>query len=120
MKATNDRVTPQLLTHRAQGLAKAGYTKPKWIIFCEVLLKRGYTVELYETRRTVSKYITVKLDGFKPFKVRFSNHKPIPQRELEGDCDFFVGHTNLTITNTKQAFEAVTKHFEVQNDRQVG
>jgi hypothetical protein len=47
----------------------------------------------------------------KQFKVRFSNHKPIHARELRGDCDFFVGHTNLTVTHTAQAIHTVRNHF---------
>lgn len=111
MKATNDIVTVDFLEYHQKKAVSQGYQKQRWIFFCEALLAKGYTLELYEARRTVSKYITVKKEGHKPFKVRFSNHKPIFHRELTGDCDFFVGHTNIAITNTDQAFRAVHKHF---------
>lgn len=111
MKANNDIVTSDFLGYRSQRVEKKGFQKPRWIYFCEALLAKGYVLELYEARKTVSKYVTVKKEGFPSFKVRFSNHKPIPHREIAGDCDFFVGHTNLTITNTEQAFRAVAKHF---------
>ncbi|WP_435008006.1 hypothetical protein P12x_005273 [Tundrisphaera lichenicola] len=111
-KATNDAVTLPMLVKRTDILKNAGYDKPKWIGFCETLLDRGYILTLYEARQTFSKYITVSMAGHKPFKVRFSNHKPIAQRELNGDCDFFVGVTNLCVTNTSQALIAVEKHFQ--------
>lgn len=110
-KATNDTVTVPMLVKRTDILKNADYDKTKWIGFCETMLDRGYTLTLYEARQTFSKYITVSLPEHKPFKVRFSNHKPIAHRELNGDCDFFVGVTNLRVTNTAQAIEAVEKHF---------
>jgi hypothetical protein len=89
----------------------APFPKQKWVEFCEALLKEGYWLTLYEARQTYSKYITVRKAGHSPFKVRFSNHKPIKSRELSGDCDFFVGVTNLGIANTQMALSAVRKHF---------
>lgn len=110
-KMTDDTITEKFLSERADGLANAGYAKPKWIIFCELLLRNGYSLTLYEARQTFSKYITVRKEGFKPFKVRFSNHKPIEHRELSGDCDFFVGITHKDTTNTNDALAAVERHF---------
>lgn len=109
----NDRyLTADYLASRAHGLAAAGYSKPKWIRFCEVLLAEGYEVWGYEARQTVSKYITVGYPGNRcRFKVRFSNHKPIKERELQGDCDFFVGITNLRTTHSRQALDAVRAYF---------
>lgn len=89
-----------------------GFPKQKWVKFCEILLSEGYELSLYEARRTVSKYVTVGRKGAKPFKVRFSNHRPIAQREDAGDCDFFVGVTNRTVTTTTQALAAVRAHFK--------
>lgn len=110
-KATNKVITENLLRGRTSGLIAHGYDKPKWIVFCEALMARGYVLTLYEARRTFSKYITVQKEGFPPFKVRFSNHKPILERELNGDCDFFVGVTNLRVTHTGMALAAVQRHF---------
>ncbi len=104
-------VTKEFLDQRAKQSAKKGYSKQKWIQFCEIMLRRGYAVSLYEARRTVSKYVTVS-DGKKSFKVRFSNHKPICEREERGDCDFFVGRTNYTVTTTKDAILAVINFFD--------
>ena len=110
-KATNDRVTHEMLHHRVEGLKLYGYPKPKWIEFCERLLPEGYTITLYEARRTHSKYINVSRGKAPSFKVRFSNHAPILSREINGDCDFFVGRTNLSTTTTSDALAAVFRHF---------
>lgn len=111
-KATNLKLTAAYLHKRAMRMEGMGYEIPKWIGFCRELLKLGFAVYLYEARRTVSKYITVTCADMRPFKVRFSNHRPIRHRELEGDCDFFVGVTNLGVTNTEMAMQAVLMHFE--------
>lgn len=111
-KANNIAVTqPYLATRTARAVA-LGYSKPRWIEFCEVALRRGLTVYLYEARRTVSKYITLRHGG-KSFKVRFSDHKPIARREAQKDCDFFVGVTNHTVTTTGDAVRAAMAHFGV-------
>lgn len=110
-KATNLPLTPEYLEDRANGMVKAGYEVPKWIVFCQVMLRDGYGVTLYEARQTVSKYVTVSKPGLGKFKVRFSNHQPIKQRELCGDCDFFVGIANLRTTTTGQAIAATREYF---------
>lgn len=115
-KACNRILDQGYLTGRKEGLIAAGYEDtPKWITFCETLLTDGYTLSLYEAKKTYSKYITV-IRGQKQFKVRFSNHKPILYRELRGDCDFFVGVTNLKTTNTAMALAAVRSFFQGQTD----
>lgn len=115
-KATNKKLTVEYLRNRAEGLVAAGFPKSKWIHFCEEMMRLGFAVELYEARQTKSKYCTV----FRPdnrretFKVRFSDHKPIHQREMAGDCDYFVGHTHTGIRNTNDAINAVCNFFAVQ------
>lgn len=104
------KVTEELLKNREALAAAYGWPTAKWIQFCRTLMAEGYKVSLYEAQYTVSKYITVR-KGKRTFKVRFSNHKPIPAREAAGDCDFFVGVTNLGVTNTEQALAAVRQHF---------
>ena len=84
-KITNKYLTFDLLKQKTS----KKYGKAKWIIFAEELLHKGFKISLYEARRTFSKYLTVEKDG-KYFKVRFSNHKPIKERELNNDCNFFV------------------------------
>jgi len=110
-KATNRLVTVNYLEHRTRVLDNMGYKKAKWIELCEVLLKNGFEISLYEARNTVSKYLTLKRDG-KEFKVRFSNHKPSKWKEDIGDCDFFVGIANTTTTTTRDALDAVKTHFK--------
>lgn len=115
-KADNLMITQEFLNARFQDAKSKGYPKAKWIEFCEYLLSlKCFEVFLYEARKTFSKYITV-IQSDKEFKVRFSNHKPIAYRELNGDCDFFVGITNLSITTTKDAILAVNNFFREQGD----
>lgn len=109
-KATNVRITAEFLEERVSRVVAAGYAKQKWIMFCEQMLQRGYSLSIYEARRTVSKYITVK-KGKRTFRVRFSNHKPIKNRELAQDCNFFVGWTHTGVRTTEQAIEAVDAFF---------
>ena len=106
-KATNLPVTPSFLVARVERAAEKGFDKAKWVIFCETMMQHGLRLSLYEARKTFSKYVTVHnpANG-KYFKVRFSNHRPIKAREEAGDCDFFVGVTNLTTTTTTQAIAA--------------
>lgn len=87
------------------------YGKAKWIEFAEDLLHNGYKVSLYEAKTTFSKYLTIE-KGNKKFKVRFSNHRPNINKELENDCDFFVGVTNFEVHTTKDALNAVRNYFK--------
>lgn len=109
-KLSNVKVTKQILEHRVNFSKNLGYSKQKWVEFCEVMMENEFQLYLYEARQTVSKYITVS-DGNKEFKVRFSNHAPIKAREVAGDCDFFVGRTHLGVTNTTQAIMETLKYF---------
>lgn len=106
-KITNQYLTKEILKQKTS----KKYGKQKWIIFAEELLNKGYKISLYEARRTFSKYLTVE-KGEKQFKVRFSNHKPIKEREENNDCDFFVGVTNYKVTTTEDALDAVYKYFK--------
>ncbi len=109
-KATNCPVTHELLEARYERSRIKGYSKQKWIVFCEAMLAMGFHVTLYEARRTFSKYITVSSSG-RFYKVRFSNHRPIRAREEANDCDFFVGVCNHTTTTTDDAIAAVKEYF---------
>lgn len=100
-------IDQKYIDDRAAFYARAGYSKAKWMIFCEQMLKRNYHLSMYEMKRTVSKYITVTHPFTeKKFTVRFSDHKPIAWTEAKGTCDFFVGVTHQNITNTQQAVQA--------------
>ena len=108
-KANRLIVTKEFLDSRVS----AQYGKQAWIRFCERMMSEGFVCELYEARQTVSKYVTV-IDCERKFKVRFSNHKPIHAREVRGDCNFFVGITNLGTTNTSQAIAEALYFFNAK------
>lgn len=103
----NKKVTLELLSSKTAN----NYPKQKWIMFCEYFLQKGYELTLYEARRTVSKYITIS-NGIKSCKIRFSNHKPILEREINQDCDFFVGRTNLQVSTARDVAIKVNKFFK--------
>lgn len=106
-KARNLQMTEEYLNGRQNALKG----RPSmWLAFCRIMLRRGFTVHLYEAQFTASKYVTLA-KGDKRFKVRFSNHEPLLHREANGDCDFFVGHTNFGVTNTNGAVQASLSHF---------
>jgi len=90
--------------------AEMEYDVPKFLLFIEKSLEEGYDVWLYDSQSTASKYVTVKSRN-KTYKVRFSNHKPNKFREQRGDCDFFVGRNNYSISTTKDAWESMQKYF---------
>jgi len=87
-----------------------GYNPAKWVLFSEFMLRMGFMVSVYDAKRTVSKYVRVH-QGKKHFQVRFSNHMPNKDRELRGDCDFFVGVTHTGITRTIDAVKATLEYF---------
>jgi hypothetical protein len=102
-------ITWDFLQQRAAFHARANYPKAKWIQFCEAMIKAGYRVEMYEARKTVSKYITV-FNGSRRFKLRFSNHGAMHQGPLE-DCDYFVGRNSFGTTTTEMAIDATIKEL---------
>lgn len=110
-KAYNQYITEDFLKSRENT------DKPvqKWILFCRYFMSKGYKIRLYEARRTVSKYITLIKDG-KSCKVRFSNHRPIREREKNKDCDFFVGVTNFQVITAHDVALQVLKFFEEKNN----
>lgn len=112
-RAHNENVTPKFLEMRAKLCMEKGYPKQKWIWFCEELLERGFEVNLYEAKNTFSKYLTVQRPGAneKTYRIRFSNHAPNENKERMADCDFFVGHTNFTITTALDALRSTLSFF---------
>lgn len=110
-KIVDGELTPDILRSR---IGSGKYGVSAWIRFSEHMMKLGFTVKLYEAPRTFSKYITVIGANDVFYKVRFSDHRPILHRELNGDCDFFVGVTNLTITNWTDAVRATIAYFNMQ------
>lgn len=93
MKATNWTISQKLLDYKTP--KKEEFTKPKWVQFCEHFINYpGFVLKLYEARKNFSKYVTIHYQG-QEFKVRFSIHKPIKNRERNQDCNFFVGLITL-------------------------
>lgn len=80
------------------------YKPPKYFEFIKTMILNGWTVKLYTAG--VSKYIFV-IKGMHIYKIRFSNHKPIREKELENDCDFYVGITHLQASTTEQVIEKI-------------
>lgn len=111
-KAYNQYITEDFLKSREN------VDKPvqKWILFCRYFMSKGYKIRLYEARRTVSKYITLIKDG-KSCKVRFSNHRPIREREKNKDCDFFVGVTNFQVITAHDVAKPDLQHLQAKNDK---
>lgn len=105
------KITREFLDQRLQRAASKGFSKQKWIEFCEHFLERGFKLSMYEARATVSKYVKVHHEG-KYFIVRFSNHRPNQTRELRGDSDFFVGVTHTGVRTTADAINAVNAWIE--------
>lgn len=106
--------TQAALDRRKRKLLEDGYTISKWLTFCEDMHALGLRTFVYEAQSTRSKYVYVERDG-KHFKVRFSNHAPRLDRELGKDCDFFVGKTNLGVSLTRHAVEAVKEFFGIDD-----
>lgn len=112
-------VSEAYLARQTQLIHGAGYPTPKWIQFCEYYLALGFGVKLHRPSRTVSKYITLYHNN-KTFRVRFSNHRPLLEREISNDCDFFIGHTRGRVTTTQDAINAANKYFGVTVNGQTG
>ena len=83
----------------------------KWIRFCKEFVDLGFSVSLYKSKISVSKYIYIKKFG-RTKKVRFSNHKPNYWKEKNGDCDYFVGISNSQIITTEVVAKKIKKYFK--------
>lgn len=110
------KLNGEFVTLRDIGKRKArfegmGYPPAQWMVFCEIMLKIGYKVAVKETHNTYSKYVRVYGPGDTFYQVRFSNHKPNRRRELNEDCDFFVGITHTGVRTTQMAIRAVQECF---------
>ena len=93
------RCNIQTIAKKIQNYPKQ-YEKPKYLRFILRMLREGWEVKLYVANK-VSKYVFV-YKGDKIYKIRFSNHKPIIKRELDNDCDFYAGISNLKTMKTEQ------------------
>lgn len=112
-KPTNWRVTEKMLQFKQP--SNPEFKKLKWVEFCEHFFNYEHLeIFLTEAKTTNSKYLTLeyKNNGYiSLFTVRFSDHKPNIKREKQKDCDFFVGVTNLGVTNTKDAIIATQQWY---------
>jgi len=109
-KAKNLKITQEFLDYRSNKAIQSGYQKQKWVMFCEYYLQKQFDIYLYEAKETVSKYVTLKKNGVE-CTVRFSNHRPSYKREMNGDCDFFVGVTHTGVRTARDAAIFVNRYF---------
>lgn len=79
---------------------------PKYLLFIKAMIDAGWTVRIY--RAGISRYIFV-VKGDRIYKVRFSNHKPLYNREMEGDCDFYVGISHTQVSTTEEVIKQIIK-----------
>ena len=102
-KAVNVKISKVL--HSIEHYPKQ-YSTPKYLLFIKDMLELGYEVKLYVAK--LSKYVFVTKDGT-THKIRFSNHRPIKEKELEEDCDFYVGKSNFQCSTTEQIKERIVE-----------
>jgi hypothetical protein len=84
-----------------------GFDKPKYLRFILRMLREGWQAKLYVANK-VSKYVFV-YKGDEIYKIRFSNHKPLVSKELDNDCDFYAGISNLHVTKTETIAKIILK-----------
>lgn len=82
------------------------YQTPKYLLFILEMNNLGFRVGLKEAKTTFSKYVLIE-KGTQKYKIRFSNHRSKLSRELEQDCDFYVGVGNLGVITTEQVIEQI-------------
>ena len=80
------------------------YKPPKYYFFMKTMLEHGYQVKLYQAG--VSKYVFIIKNDI-VYKIRFSNHRPIKEKELENDCDFYVGISHLQASKTEDIINKI-------------
>lgn len=85
-----------------------GFPIPKWIMFSQILIAHGWTVELIRSKTTFSKYLHVSI-GEMAYKIRFSNHKANKAAENKMDCDFYVGVGNNGVITTEELIQIMLK-----------
>ena len=83
------------------------FKTPKYLQFMKTMVTEGWKVGIYQAG--VSKYIFIT-KGPKIYKIRFSNHLPAYEREMEDDCDFFVGIARKQTLTTEQVAHKILTH----------
>lgn len=93
---------------------RSGYPIPKWMIFSETLIKRGWIVKMYAAKTTVSKYLYIRFKKM-AYKIRFSDHKANKMAERNKDADFYIGRGNFgTITTGVLLRKLIKKENEYE------
>ena len=72
----------------------------------KTMIENGWECRVYKVR--ISKYVFIT-KGDEIYKIRFSNHKPIYYKELENDCDFYVGVSHTQVSTTEQIISKLIK-----------
>ncbi len=85
----------------------ANYPTPRYMAFIKTLIETGWEIKLYEAR--VSKYVFCTKAG-QVYKIRFSNHKPLLRKELEEDCDYYVGISHNQVSTTTEILSKLISH----------
>jgi hypothetical protein len=94
---------------KISGYSNTKYEAPKYLRFILRMLREGWGVRLYIPGSSkTSKYVFVS-KGEEIYKIRFSNHKPIINRELDNDCDFYAGISNLHVMKTEDIARIILK-----------
>lgn len=106
------RLNLNKVKHTIQNYPKE-YATPKYLLFIKNLLEDGWAVKLYTAG--VSKYVFC-LKGDHLYKIRFSNHKPRVDKELEEDCDFYVGVSNLAVNTTEEIEQIIKDNYNQTNN----
>ncbi len=84
------------------------FSPPKYLLFIKALLEEGFPVKRYVAGP--SKYIFVyDVRDEEVYKIRFSNHRPIYEKEMENDCDFYVGISHKQTSTTAQILEKIIR-----------
>lgn len=95
------------------------FSTPKYLQFMKRCICAGFKVRLHKAETTNSKYVYVDCDVSR-FKVRFSNHKPSIENQLEKkNCDFFVGITHDGVYTTNDAWNAMIERFKKKGWKEV-
>lgn len=112
IKYHGKKISKKFLEHREENARDNGYPTQKWILFCKLMISYCQ-VELYESKSTVSKYVTLSRNKQK-LKIRFSNHPANRMKEEIQDSDFYVGRTTKGVFNTQHAIDFVFKKLNLE------
>jgi len=84
--------------------------KPKWVLFCEELLNKGYVVVLYQSHKTNSKYITL-IKNNKMLKIRYADHVPNYTHYCNSEIKLYVGSPEKGMLSEGEVFRVAEIYF---------